>query len=84
MTIAAEADFRTGTFCSFGTINSMCSADEPLLKTTSMTRFSTTANSALVSKLPILLRSVVLRLVLSRSFEVDESDGCTSRANFDN
>lgn len=49
-----------------------------MTRNTSMSKLSTTAYSTIVRRLPILTYNVVLRLVLSHSFDADKGDGCTS------
>lgn len=47
-------------------------------RSTSIAIFSTTANSTVVTRLPIQICSVMLPLVFYRTVAVDKSDCCTS------
>lgn len=63
---------------SFSRLAGMCSSMKAVLRSTSTARRSGTVNSILVSRLAIVICTVVLALVSSRSFDRDRSDGCNS------
>lgn len=76
--MATGAWFWTDTFRFSGEMARICSSMKAVPKTTMIAKFSITVNSAVVSKLLFLVCSVMLRLVLSRSFDADKSYGSTS------
>lgn len=73
-----EVDFRTATFSSSLRMVSLCLSMKAVPKSLPMVKPLNTVSSALVSKLPIMICSAALPLVLSQSFDADKSDGCAS------
>lgn len=76
--MSTGVDFRTATLRTSGRMPRMSSSMKPVLKISSIAKFSNTVRSTIVSKSPILTCNVMLPFDLSRSFDRDRNDGYTS------
>lgn len=70
--------FRTDIFYSSAQMVRMCSLMRAVPRSASMVSFSTSVNSIVVGKLPILRCTEILPLIWSRSFSADKSHGYVS------
>lgn len=75
--MATGINFQTVSFCLSGIMTSLCSSTKAVPRSTSMSKSSTTVNSAFVTRSLIGTCSVVLLLVLSWVFHADKSNACT-------
>lgn len=82
--MVTAVDFQTGTFCLSESMASMGHSTNAVRRNSLMSRLSTTVNSTLVRRSPILICSVIMPLLLSQSFDTDTSAGFISIDILDN